>query len=120
MAKQVGNARRTARPMRITYLSLAVLDLAQIRAYLGTENPEAAERIGRRLSTGLSRLQQFPNLGQPGRISGTRELYLPKIGRTSYVVVYRVKGDTVQVLRVLPSTRDIDAILEEGLPEEEN
>jgi hypothetical protein len=36
------------------------------------------------------------------------------------LVVYRVKNDTIQILRVLPGMRDIDAILEEGFPEEEN
>jgi hypothetical protein len=36
------------------------------------------------------------------------------------VVVYRIKRDEIQILRVIPGMRDIDAILEEGLPEEEN
>jgi toxin ParE1/3/4 len=106
--------------MRITYLSLAVLDLAEIRNYLATHNPDAAQRVGRRLSEIINRLQKFPNLGQPGRIFGTRELNTPKIGKTAYLVVYRVKNDTIQILRVLPGMRDIDAILEEGFPEEEN
>jgi len=35
--------------MRIKYLSLAVLDLAEIRAYISTNNPDAARRVGSRL-----------------------------------------------------------------------
>jgi len=35
-------------------------------------------------------------------------------------VVYRIKREEIQILRVLPGMRDIDAILEEGFPEEEN
>jgi toxin ParE1/3/4 len=106
--------------MRITYLSLAVLDLAGIRAYLADQNPDAAQRIGQKLSNTINRLQQFPNLGQPGRIFGTRELNTPKIGKITYVVVYRIKRDEIQILRVLPGMRDIDAILDKEFPEEEN
>ena len=36
--------------MRITYLSLAVWDLASIRAYIAAEDPAAAQRVGKRLS----------------------------------------------------------------------
>jgi toxin ParE1/3/4 len=52
--------------MRLTYLSLAVLDLAEIRSYLAANNPDAAQRIGHKLSDTINRLLQFPNLGQPG------------------------------------------------------
>jgi toxin ParE1/3/4 len=105
--------------VRITYLSLAVLDLAEIRTYIAAHNPDAAQRVGRKLRDTINGLEQFPNLGKPGRVFGTRELNTPKIGRTSYVVVYRVKRDELQILRVLPGMRDINAILEEGFPEEE-
>jgi toxin ParE1/3/4 len=66
-----------------------------------------------------SRLAQFPNLGRPGRVFGTRELIIPKAGKSTYVVIYRVVGDAVQILRVLAGTRDIDTILEEGFGEED-
>lgn len=36
--------------MRVTYLSLAVWDLAEIRAYIADHNPDAAQRVGRRLA----------------------------------------------------------------------
>ncbi len=50
---------------------------------------------------------------------GTRELNTPKIGKTTYIVVYRVKQDEIQILRVLPEMRDVDALLE-GFPDEES
>jgi toxin ParE1/3/4 len=37
-------------------------------------------------------------MGRPGRVKGTRELVI--VG-TPYIVAYRIKGDAVQVLRVL-------------------
>jgi plasmid stabilization system protein ParE len=38
-------------------------------------------------------LAEQPNIGRPGRIPGTRELVAPK---TSYIIPYRVRGDTLQ------------------------
>lgn len=106
--------------MRITYLSLAVLDLAEIRAHIATHNPNAANRVGSKLRENINSLEKFQHLGKPGRAFGTRELNTPKIGQTTYVVVYRVKRDEIQILRVLPGMRNLDAILEEGFKDEES
>jgi hypothetical protein len=48
----------------------------------------------------------MPNLGRPGRVFGTRELITPPIGKTVYVVVYRVNGMRLEILRILPGMRD--------------
>lgn len=60
--------------MRITYLSLAVLDLAKIRSYVSAKNPDAAQRVGSRLKESINALKQFPNLGKPGRVFKTAAL----------------------------------------------
>ena len=106
--------------MRITYLSLAVWDLASIRAYIAADDPAAAQRVGKRLSEIINGLVKLSNLGKVGRVFGTRELVTPKIGKTVYVVVYRIKSDRIEILRVLPGMRDINQILEEEFPKEEN
>jgi toxin ParE1/3/4 len=105
--------------MRIKYLSLAMLDLTEIRSYIAAQNPDAAQRVGHRIRDTINGLKQFPNMGKPGRVFGTRELNIPKIGKTTYLVVYRVKRDEIQILRVLPGMRDIDTLLEEGFGDEE-
>ena len=43
-------------------------------------------------------LTSYPKTGRPGRVKGTRELI---IVRTPYIAAYRIKGKTVQILRVL-------------------
>jgi toxin ParE1/3/4 len=106
--------------MRITYLSFAVQDLAEILAYFSVDNPDAARRVSQRLKKTIDSLTRFPSLGKPGRVFGTRELITPKIGKTAYVVVYRMKREDIQILRVLPGMRDLETILGEGFPEEEN
>ncbi len=100
--------------MRVIFLSSAVADLAEIRAYVAVNYPNLAEPIGKKLRNSLNGLAQFPNMGKPGRIFGTRELVIPKVGKKTYVVIYRVNDDAVQILRVLAGMRDIDTILEEG------
>ena len=106
--------------MQITYLSLAVLDLASIRAYIAADDPIAAQGVGKRLNKVINGLVNLPNLGKPGRVFGTLELVTPKIGKTVYVVVYRIKSERVEILRVLPGIRDIDQILEDDIPKEGN
>lgn len=87
--------------MRIVFLSLAVKDLASIRSYIAADNPEAARMVGDALSEPLrERLRKLiqglaavPNMVKAGRVFGTRELVTPKIGKTPYIVVYRVRED---------------------------
>lgn len=107
--------------MRITYLSPAVWDLVEIRSYyIAVNHSDTAQQTGKRLTQIINRLSALPNLGKPGRIFGTRELITPKIGRTAYIIVYRVKSDRIEILRVLSGMRNIEQILEDQFPEEEN
>jgi plasmid stabilization system protein ParE len=99
--------------MRLVFLEAAVLDLASIRNYIAEINPLAASDVARRLQQIIERLVLMPNLGRPGRVFGTRELITPPIGKTVYVVVYRVNGMRLEILRILPGMRDIDRLLEE-------
>ena len=43
-------------------------------------------------------LTSYPKIGRPGRVKGTRELV---IVRTPYIAAYRIKGKTIQILRML-------------------
>ncbi len=103
--------------MRITYLSLAIADLTEIRTFVAANYPTLATAVGKKLRDSINGLAQFPNLGRSGRVFGTRELIIPQVGKRTYVVVYRVQGDAVQILRVLAGSRDIDAVLAEGFGE---
>lgn len=91
---------------------------SSIRAYIAADDPAAAQRVGKRLNAVINGLVKLPSLGKPGRVPNTRELVTPKIGKTVYVVVYRVRADRVEILRVLPGMRDLNQILEENFPDE--
>ena len=101
--------------MRIAYLSLAVQDLAEIRTYLGINGPSIAQQAGSKLRDSITRLTQFPNWGKPGRVFGSCELVIPQVGKLSYIAIYRVQQESIQIYRVPAGMRDIDTILEEGI-----
>jgi toxin ParE1/3/4 len=55
-----------------------------------------------RIATSVDRLATQPASGRTGRVPGTRELV---VSGTPYVVPYRVRGETVQILRVFHGSR---------------
>lgn len=96
--------------MKIVWTRRAGENLDREKAYIAEHNPEAARRTALRILSAIDRLSRHPNLGRPGRVPGTRELVVPN---TPYIVPYRVKDDTVQILRIFHTSRqwptDFDA-----------
>lgn len=98
--------------MRLVFLVTAVEDLRVIRSFIDQDNPEAAQKVAVRLKEKINGLRNLPSLGKLGRVFGTRELVTPPIGKTAYVVVYRVNDQRIEILRILHGARDIDSLLE--------
>jgi addiction module RelE/StbE family toxin len=88
--------------VRIAWTEPALRDLQALRAYIERDNLEAARHQVERILKMVEGLTQFPESGRPGRRTGTRELV---VGRTPYLVAYRIRGDVVEVLRVLHGRR---------------
>ncbi len=63
-------------------------------------SPRAALLVDERIEKQVNVLLDHPEFGRPGRVNDTRELV---IGRTPYIVAYRILGDAVRILRVLHS-----------------
>jgi toxin ParE1/3/4 len=84
--------------MRVVWTAPALRDLASLRAYIAGDRPAAAERQVERIVAAAARLAEFPETGRLGRRAGTRELV---VSRTPYLVAYRIRGELVEVLRVL-------------------
>jgi addiction module RelE/StbE family toxin len=84
--------------MEVVWTARALHDLAALRAYIARDRPVAAERQVERVIAAAARLVDFPESGRPGRRAGTRELV---VGRTPYLVPYRIRDDLIEVLRVL-------------------
>ncbi|HEV2336695.1 MAG TPA: type II toxin-antitoxin system RelE/ParE family toxin [Stellaceae bacterium] len=76
--------------------------LEDIYERIATENPAAAPRVIEQIRIAVERLREFPAIGRPGRVAGTRELVIPG---TPYIVPYRIKGEIVQIITVLHSAQ---------------
>jgi toxin ParE1/3/4 len=84
--------------MSIVWLDTAFLDLHRVRDYIRQFSPVTAQRTVACIEAAAKNLLRFPDMGRPGEVAGTRELVIPSL---PYFVVYRLKGDDVQILRVM-------------------
>lgn len=88
--------------MRIRWLRKALHNLDDEAAYIAADDPTAARRVVKRVLDAVAQLQQQPALVRPGRVPGTRELI---VADTRDVVPYRVRRETVEILRVFHTSR---------------
>jgi toxin ParE1/3/4 len=85
--------------MRIRWTPPAARDLTKICDYIEEhDGPAPARRVALTIYERIDSLTAFPLLGRPGRAADTRELVIPGL---PYLAVYRVKGDVIEVSRVL-------------------
>ena len=85
--------------MHIRWTVPAAQDLTNISDYIGTrDGPALARRVALTIFERVDTLTAFPRRGRPGRVPNTRELVIAGL---PYVAVYRLKGDVIEVARVL-------------------
>ena len=84
--------------MRIRLTTSAENDLESIEAYIRQDNARAAVTTVLHVLDSIEGLMKYPNLGRPGRLSGTRELV---IGGTPFIAIYSVRQNIIWVLRIL-------------------
>ena len=86
----------------------SLLDLEGIRAYVAQDSPRYAQLVVQRIVAAVERLEAFP---ESGRV--VPELDRPEIREvivTPYRVVYRYRGEAVEVVTVFRSSRQIPEI----------
>jgi toxin ParE1/3/4 len=89
--------------MTLLWSPESIHDLLALRAYIAEHDPASAKRVALHILHSVKHLlSENPKLGAPGRVPGTRELVIPK---TAYVVPYRVRGATIEIVRVYHSSR---------------
>ncbi len=88
--------------MPVVFSPAAVEDLAEIRTYIGQDNPYAASRVAVQLVAACDRLEYLPERGRPGLVPGTREVTTV----SPYIIVYRIKAGAVEILRIWHSAQD--------------
>ena len=88
--------------MKLVWLRRAIADRDMQLDYIAQDNPLAAISQDEQIEHQVDMLMQHPQMGRPGRLRGTRELV---ISRTPFIVVYRVKGTRIEVIRMLHSSQ---------------
>lgn len=84
--------------MQTRWLRKALRNLKQAYNYTCEQlTPEAASNLVIRIQSATEQLTNYPMMGRPGRVKGTRELVIPQ---SPYIIIYRVRTN-VEILRVL-------------------
>jgi len=81
---------------------LARKDLEDAVAFIASESPAAASRFKRQIERAAERLLDFPGLGRMIPESDRRAYVVP---RSPYILVYRLTGDRIVLLRVWHAAR---------------
>lgn len=85
--------------MLIRWTEPAARDLTTICDYVKENGSATAARsIALSIHARIASLAEFPEMGRPGRVEGTRELVFTGL---PYLAVYRVRIGTVEILRIL-------------------
>ena len=85
--------------MRIRLTSLAARDLESVEEFTSQDNPRAAIKVVIRILDAIETLREFPNVGRPGRMPGTRELV---VGGTPFIAIYKVRENVIHGARRWP------------------
>ena len=92
---------------RLIISEQAARDLSDIWLYIANDSPEVADRFLDYLLEQCRLLSSSPEMGRlrDEVIPGLRSFPVKR-----YIVFYRVKADSVEVIRILSGYRDVDAI----------
>ncbi|HLY56316.1 MAG TPA: type II toxin-antitoxin system RelE/ParE family toxin [Stellaceae bacterium] len=88
--------------MRVRWLKTALRNLDKEASYIAQDDPAMARIVVDRIFRAVAGLADSPSIGRPGRVSGTRELIVPK---TRNLIPYRIREDRIEILRVFRASR---------------
>jgi plasmid stabilization system protein ParE len=81
----------------------AVRDIDSIRAFIAQDSPAYAELEARRIVAAVERLQLFPESGR--MVPERRDTAIREVVASPYRIVYRLRGDVVEVVTVFRASR---------------
>jgi toxin ParE1/3/4 len=84
--------------MRVVWADSARREFDAAIAYLTERSPAAADRIGERILSAVSLLEDFPEIAPASRHRSLRQLV---VVRTRYLVVYRIHNGVVEIRAVV-------------------
>jgi toxin ParE1/3/4 len=88
--------------VKVVWSPRAIRHLIAIREYIERDSDAAAALVAGRILDVIEVLQTQPQIGRPGRLTGTRELV---VSGTPYIVPYRVRQERLELLGVFDRRR---------------
>jgi len=88
---------------RLFWTPLAQGDLRAIKDYMRDRDADAGVRIVAAIRDKARLLRAHPFAGEPSGIADTRKLTVERFG---YVVIYRIRGDAAEILRIHHAAQD--------------
>ena len=82
--------------MAVKWTKTALANLVPIVEHIEKDNPARAKSFALEIQAKINSLAEFPGIGRPGRVIGTRELVI----HPNYIIPYRVRAGVVEILRV--------------------
>ncbi|MEP9396810.1 type II toxin-antitoxin system RelE/ParE family toxin [Mesorhizobium sp. KR2-14] len=92
--------------LEIVFARQAQRDLQDLLSFIAVDDAAAAQRMARRMEKTVLLLAERPYIGPLA--SGLGDAELRKMSLPPYIIFYRLKGDRLQIARILHSARDID------------
>lgn len=90
---------------RIEYLPIAQRDLSEVIDYIRKDNPSAANQFLDDVDNTVSKLEDFPMIGQVPKDKRLAFLGYRMLVIGSYLVFYVIKDDYVEIRRILHGKR---------------
>jgi len=81
----------------------AISDIQDIWEYIAADNEPAADRTIDKFEATAARLDDFPRMGKVLRRPRGRQFVVPG---TLYKLIYRIRSDEIEVLRIIHGARD--------------
>lgn len=87
-------------PTTIKWLRTALRNLGDELGYISNDDEATARAVARRIKDAVALLATQPSMGRPGRVTGTRELIVPRT-----IIPYRVRGGAIEIMRAFHASR---------------
>jgi addiction module RelE/StbE family toxin len=87
--------------MNLVWTRPARADRRAVFEFIAEDSPRAAGKMDLIFAEKAGILTRFPEIGRPARVPGTREI----LAHRHYFLIYRVHGNTIQILRLLHTSR---------------
>ena len=88
--------------MIVRFTRRALSNLSDLHEWIRQDRPGTADLVRSSILNTITHLKQHPDIGRPGRVTGTRELVVPRL---PYVIVYRTRANQIDILTILHTAR---------------